>query len=657
MSKHKKRHYKFKKHEMSEPEKITSMEALLNLYEESQTLDAQDKTIKNSETAESELSLKKIIEQKRKTKRNQKIFFGIFLTIVLLAAMVAGFIFFDNNKKFDLDAVELSVKAPEELVMGEKFEYEIIYKNVGGVSLENARVFIQPPKGLLIEKTEPESLDRNWQIGNISPQATDSIKIIGKIIDDLDDTQRLKAKLTFKPKTFNAEFSKTVSFNSFLKEPEISFDTSLPGTVGLGQKLDIVINLENNAETNFEKIKLVFDYPDDFEIEKVEPEAYEDDNTWLFTELLADEEKHKISVSGFFPADLEFSEDSDRDRTLKVSAYLPDQADNYYLIKQEKFPLKIIDQAVSVHLIANGSTENKNITLGEDLNITLIAKNNGEQDFSNVSLSVLVDSSPLDIIDWDNIEDENYGKIQKTDAGKEITWNQTQIPDLAKLSTDEEVEIELKLPTKSMNDFNDKDLESLRPLQLHLFGVLDFDPEENQMPRVESSPIEIKLKTNLNLTAKAYYHDVEGNVLGEGPLPPEVGKTTKIYIAWDLTNSLHEARNISVSATLNNAVVWSNETDISVGELNYNEEKNTVTWKINRLPIIINQASAIFAIEFTPTNDDLNKFIKFTSTTTATALDKKTADQLIITKNILSSALEHDKYAEGKGMVILPEEE
>jgi len=139
--------------------------------------------------------------------------------------------------------------------------------------------------------------------------------------------------------------------------------------------------------------------------------------------------------------------------------------------------------------------------------------------------------------------------------------------------------------------------------------------------------------------------------VGSGSLPPKVGETTVYRIFWNITNSLHEITDLKLSTILPENIRWSNKYEINAGELKFDEVTREVKWTLNRMPLDVNALGVNFEITITPTAAEKGKLLTLLLGTNLTATDKSTGAVITKTGEALTSNLDGDPGAEGKGIV------
>lgn len=642
---------RFRRRKIKSP-KENPIQELMNLYEEtelenqkSEGLDAMGAKKKEDDDS----SLKILIEQSRTRYHRRLLIIGLVLFTLLLGAAVSGFFYFNSRQPFQNEKLFLKIEAPEKIAINKTFSYQVLYKNDGALELLNTRLLLQYPKGLIIEKTEPAIQNHSLSIGGLKNGQEGTLIITGRIIDAPNSAQTLTAKLVFEPENFNSEFSKETSHSILLETPKSNFSFNFPANVVLGQKVNIKTKLKNEEDETLKDIKIIFSYPKNFHFQTAQPAAADENHGWLINKLASEEESKEINIEGVFPPTITFSGEDEREQDFIVQLLANGKDGQYLFIKEEKFSIKIIEQPLNTFLIVNGATENRNVNLEDNLTFSLIIKNNGKTPFENIKTKMALQISGADILNWNKIDDKHFGKIKKTESGKEITWDGTQIAELKKLSGGRDLSIDFSLPIKTY--FELKDATNLNQAAIEARSELDLSNGAENIPAIKSSPVILTLSSGANLGAKALYYFDDGTPIGSGPYPPRMAQTTKLKIFWDLSNDVHEIKDITVSADLPDYVSWVEEKKAGVGDIFFDETTRNVSWKINRLPESVKEAHASFSIAFTPKNADIGKILKLVGTAIFTAKDAATDSLLTRTKNILTTALDQDKFAPGDGTI------
>jgi hypothetical protein len=326
---------------------------------------------------------------------------------------------------------------------------------------------------------------------------------------------------------------------------------------------------------------------------------------------------------------------------LTATAKLKGPADDYFSQKEEKISLEVIKGELLTNLIINGSNQNKPVNFGDSLNYLISIQNKSKKALGDIKIRAVLDSI---FLDWSSLKDENKGLQEE----EQILWTKDQIPRLAFLLPEEEVEINFTInlktnPTKKYKT-DDYKIKSFFEAQIN-----KVDNKDAQI--VNQSPTLInELNTDLNLNVIGRYFDDKSNTIGSGPLPPIVGQKTTYRIFWTLTNSLHEINNIEVKTKLPDYVSFENNQNISTGNL-FKNQQNEIIWQISRIPTSVEKTSAEFDIAITPKPADAHKILTLLADTIITALDAQTNGQINITVSGLTTNLDTDPLGKNKGLI------
>jgi hypothetical protein len=168
---------------------------------------------------------------------------------------------------------------------------------------------------------------------------------------------------------------------------------------------------------------------------------------------------------------------------------------------------------------------------------------------------------------------------------------------------------------------------------------------------ISSTPITVKINSDVEFLTEARYFDRDGAPLGSGALPPRVGETTTYRIFWTITNSLHDLKNLSTTMTLPANISWTNNLETDNGSLSFNETTRQVTWSAESMNINVPYISAWFDVVVVPDENDLGQFINLTNPAALEAIDVVTNDLVHDAADSLTTALPNDAFAGGRGVV------
>ncbi|MFA5163412.1 MAG: hypothetical protein WC441_02670 [Patescibacteria group bacterium] len=571
-----------------------------------------------------------------------------FLSLVLLFALVYGLYYFISRRSTSA-ALDFNIQAPEKIMSGEEFFYEIAYRNTGRFILKNISLNLQYPDNFVfIESSEAASNQKDsWQLPDLGPNQSYSLKIKGKLINKQDAPNILNARLAYTPENFSSEFKKETSVNTLISGLGFEVEANYLNTALIGQIGEVRLTFTNFGEQV---------YLNDFLLNISAPENIS------LTDLAKSEEKNapisdnqgppplalnKISgtqwqISGAVP------KSSKQNLILKyqVKEKLEDQQsimialeqltpDGRNLIFWEKsLDLQIMKSDLNLTLAVNGVKADSPVNFGQTLNYEIEYSNLGASTLNDVNIRLDLQG---EFFDWSSLQDEQRG--QKSGAG--LVWTKEQLPALSALDPGQSGKIAFSIKLK---DFQSSDLGKDLSLNSQARFNLSSGTDEASSDR-QSNAIINRLNSNFDLSEQIRYFDENNIPVGSGPLPPKVGAKTSFRVYWTVSNSLHELSGSKVSVTLPAYVNFEEKSSLDTGSLIYDPNNRRLTWEIGRLPLSARRASAAFNISIQPGNDDLDKILILSPGTTAEALDIETQGQITKLISAKTTKLEDDDIA------------
>jgi hypothetical protein len=291
------------------------------------------------------------------------------------------------------------------------------------------------------------------------------------------------------------------------------------------------------------------------------------------------------------------------------------------------------------------------------MHFSIAFENTAAESINGISLKFHIDpivasgTAPLSaasssVIDWMSFQDATSG----TRNGSVMTWDKNAMGILGNLSPQQDGTIDLTLPVIGSTSATP----SIIGFQAILEGTMDSVGNTKINRTIRSTPLVFHFRSDINMTAEARYFSEEGAPYGSGPLPPTVGQTTSYRVLWDLTKSVHELMDLSLTATLPAHVSWPSKTAVTAGDIAYDESTRTVTWKLNRLPSDVSEVIAQFQVDYSPSDSDANRFGDLLGDTHFVATDADLGEQILKSRPALTTDLQNDDAAKGKGVVRTP---
>lgn len=606
--------------------------------------------------------------ERRKTSRLRQVMRGLFIFLAFfLAVLAVSYFLFNRAAHFTGDNVQLSIQAATTVSSGKDITYTINYANLENVPLRQADIELKYPEGFVFSDATPKPTDSNnhWTLGSLPSNKSGQIQVTGKLIGEKDSVKTVTGVLTYIPANFSSEFQKVETADTSIKESPITFKVEGPDNALAGDKATYLVTIQNTSDNNFTDLKLIASYPDSFVFGSSQPDPVQDTNTWSFDQLVGQEQK-TVQIDGQI--------DSGATDKLNFTWQIGVQVgDKLVILDEIKSVTEVVKGDLSVDLILNGANESKGVAFGDTLNYSIDYKNNSDTRLSEFTVVLTINSIHTTaaasakysngIVDFDSLKDLNNGVLKKEPTQPEpsvlesrtITWTKKEVKNLTFLDPAEEGKLDFTVNLKSLADLKaQSDLGDLSDLAVQSSVQVMVGKTGNltSSTEVKTNTITSAVNTNLKLSAEGRYYDAgNGDQLGNGPLPPQVGQDTTYRIFWTLNNDLHEVKDVTVFAVLPPEVTWNNKFDIGAGDIAYNPTSRTVTWTVNRIPVSVGTLKASFEVAFTPTKDDEGKVVTILPRSILTATDSQTDGKMTQSTNEVTTDLQNDTKASGKGVV------
>jgi hypothetical protein len=595
--------------------------------------------------------------------RNVVVLIIASLLIILTVALI-GFFVFQPTVKFSNEKIQLDIKAPFSVTSGQKINYQIKLSNLEAVSLTRAQLIISLPAGFIYDSSnvQPQTkqdesgaiINSNvkiWTINNLGSGESKIIELNGVLLGTPDSKQVISATFSYTPSNFNSEFQKNSVFTSEINDTALNSTLEFPAQVADQEIVEFSYKLKNNSiDQPLHDLKIELNYPAEFTLQTSKIDAKDNQTPlitdeiklkstspkdWSINSLLPQEEK-ELKFKGKFKV----TETKSLDLNLAVS--LKGSGEDSYEQKNNKATVQVIKGDLLTNLIIDGANQNKAVDFGQTMNYLINLQNKSKKTLGDVKVRAVIDS-PL--LDWTSLKDEQKGSTEDN----QILWTKDQIPALALLLPESEVNINFQINLKNYQKSSKYKNDDYQVKNFFEAQINKIDNADANVV-VQSNTIINEINSDLSLDSAVKYFDSNSQTIGSGPLPPIVGQKTSYKIFWTLTNSRHELKDIIVKANLPDYVTLEDPQNLSTGNL-YLSKQNEIIWTINRLPQTINQATAEFEISITPQAKDVQKILNLFGEVTATATDAATQGN--ITKNVqgMTTNLDTDPLAKGKGLI------
>jgi hypothetical protein len=286
----------------------------------------------------------------------------------------------------------------------------------------------------------------------------------------------------------------------------------------------------------------------------------------------------------------------------------------------------------------NSSWENKTAAAGSSQKLTVTLRNFGTELIQNLALTIPLGAN-VDATRWSAA---NNGRV----ANGAATITRAHDARLNELQPGQEIVFNFSVPIKNF-PIGAANAKVSLPLRLHaqIAGITSEFDNETATP-------ELSLGTALRVSGEARYYTAEGDQLGRGPLPPQVGKQTKYAVLLHVVNSVADAENVRLTATLPNGIEWTGKTSVSRGqEISYDAVTRRLSWSTRTFPAL-SELSVFVEVGFTPTESQRGQTVPLLQNIIVEGTDATLGDALRASAATLTSALNADTLAQSASTAV-----
>lgn len=577
------------------------------------------------------------------TSLGKKVLAALVAFFAFLAAVSwAGFFFFSpDGGAFRGDRVIVTIDGPHEVKGGENVTYLVRYRNDEDIPLGTATLDVRLPKEFHLLEANPSKDGDIWRIGSLSSGKEGSVELRGVFIAPVDKELDVQAILTYRPADFNSEFQKVQTDVVTIKGSVLELTVSGPPKVLPGDDVTMALAYKNASENAFTDVVIRTAFPATFISESSEPAAADEKiSEWRLPSLGAGEEG-TITVRGSFASDTKGRIE------LPVEVGFLDADDAFQVQQTVPLVTDVLEGDLVTTLILNGKDGSQPANFGDRLRFAIGYRNTGSVSLEDVEISLVFGTEPKDarMLLWNDLGDVKGGVLD----GNRITWTGKQVPQLVRIGPDDDgvINVEVPILAAPLPDVTDVDYRISASVETKI-GTIDGQITDRV---TKTQPIEARINSDAHLVAVARYFDGDGQPVGSGPLPPVAGEQTSYRVTWGLSNTFHDLADLRISAKLPPNVTWTGASDVDAGDLRFDAAAEKLIWTLNWLPVSIKALDISFMVGITPASEQVGKLPTLVDAVIFEATDRVTGATILLSEPPLTTGLEGDDFAAGKGRV------
>lgn len=521
------------------------------------------------------------------------VFLVVMVVLLIGAAGAFGYLYFFATPK---PSVAIEITKPDEVFVGEPFLVTVAYSNESDQVLKNAQIGLAIPEDIVFVGGKDERA-RDEAIGDIGPGSINRKAFTLLVTKGEQSIKSISAKLRYGIEgSAKAQFESATRVDVAVGRTSISLAFTTPQTVFSGERFETKIEYQNNSKQEFRDLRLIAEYPQNYQVEEAVPFPSQRNNEWDIP-ILRPGERGTVTIAGNAIGE----EGSFFSIKTKVVGEFSGQE---YPLNTQESSIGISVAPLSLRVAANGD-ENYIAQIGDTLRYTINYKNNSDVPLKDLSAQVGLVG---ELYDMKTVHTQgSFNSITNT-----LSWAVANVPDFSSLDPGEERILTFEVNLKK--DFLIKRL-SDKNYTLKVRASIQsptVPPGVQAQKTVSVATRETKVQGRMVLKSSGYFYDASSGILNKGPYPPKVDQPTQYTVHWKLTNYATDVKNVRVSAFLQSGAKFTGVTKTNIDTLPvHNANTGEVVWEIPSLSSgrgIVSVAPEItFQIEAIPPITSLNQ--------------------------------------------------
>ncbi len=506
--------------------------------------------------------------EKRERSKNaffKKMFLGALLFFILSLAAV-GYIYFGGGNFVSGNNIDIQVSGPTTVAGGEEFSLDIIIKNGNRSQLESSNLTIEYPDGTRVAGDVETELTRvKEKIGSISAggeaRKTERLVLFG----EKESVKQIKMTFEYRIEGSSATFYKDKLYDVAIKSTPVLVTIEHPNEINSNQNFNFTIEVASNSTEPLTNVVLLAEYPFGFTFQSATPAAIVDNTLWNVGNLAVGEKK-VITIYG------KIDGQNEEERTFKFSTGIASESNKeeigaLFSILSETVRIKKPFIGLSIAIKEDTSAEAV-AQQGEKVQANIIWTNNLPTKLLDVRIEAKLSGDALDRYSVTPNQGGYYRSVDNT-----IVWEKAGSKEFS----------DVEPGYKGVASFSFASISNLPKTSRNPQINVSVSATGNQVisggtpQKVTSTENKVvKINSALGFTSRTVRS--VGPFENMGPVPPKADTETTYTILWDLSSSLNDLTNTTVSATLPQSVTWSGLISPLSEKILFDPLNNTITW-------------------------------------------------------------------------------
>lgn len=566
-------------------------------------------------------------------------------TIVCLALIGAGFVYWYFFWRAPAADVEVAIAKPSRVLLGEPFALTASYRNGSEQALRNAKLVMvlptdisalgEPADRRVIEKSVGDLAPGPGNLGTFRFIATDEPRRLAEF------EVRLRYSVT--DDSGSQVETKTVVAVA-IGEPAAPLNITAPAEAVAGEPFTVTVEYRNDSREVLQNAKLVASYPAAFQFSSALPDAAallpgESGREWSLGTLPLAATGTVVITGSLRPGE------PSAPIAIALTAEFEGRS---YPVSRQAATVRAAPSQISLTITANG-TSTSVVSPGDRITYELRYRNNASVPLANIALRASLSGT---LFDYRSVE--SGGGVFNSVANT-ISWNSAAVPELTLLAPGAEGRISFSVVAH-------RDITLRRISDKHFTLKVRGDIASPTVPAgvagtttSATATLETKIAGRTELQALAlYYEPAASSIANTGPFPPRVDRPTRFTIRWKLKNYWNDIADVRVTAKLGQGVRFTGTTSNTAGTPPaYNAVTGEVVWEVPKIAatagILSPAPEAVFQIEVTPAVNQVGRTLLLLDRTSMTATDAFTGRSIAVQAEAKTTDLRDDPRASALG--------
>ena len=569
----------------------------------------------------------------------KKLFFFDMVLLCTVLVLSSLTIFWFSYDPTVLGDIGLNISSPQSrIASGEHVDFAINFENTSGSLLVDSSIALLLPESFILDisslsKNYPFSnTSKSFSVGDLHPGANGKITLSGWFYGEPEIQERITARLSYLQEKRDVREFKDATILQTPRGSLIKASINMPDSILSSGEIDFNINLSGEITDQIDSISLNISNSNFKLSSHSKPsQGLVEKGVWIIPI-----NEGQTSINAKMSGKLSYSVvNNQQTSTYTVTPKIVLQNKPFLQVPVTK-SLGVVNPKMSLSgLWISGQTAHP----GDITKLKIKVQNTGHIKLVDGSISFDVP----DQVDVVKLIDNNVGLY----SNQTYTVTAGHNAGLKSIGPGEIKEVILEIPIKN-NILEGENIE------------IKIDPKlEAQIPSMsgtkyntQSSIPEVRVSTDLALGGSLMYYTGDGEQIGRGPLPPQVGKQTTYWATISVKNTTNKLEYLQFIAELSDRAIWLDKSSVSHGKtLHYDSKTHSVTWSLPEMSTH-DIAGIYMGIGYIPTPEDIGNTPVLIKHIATRGVDTFVDENIKKTLSSIDISLKGDQKAQKRGVAV-----